>query len=238
MLRPSTPIRLSLGLVLLLPLAVSVRAQAMAPAAAPGMPATSFPVAASASASAAASAPAAAPASGREDVEARSLVQIFIDACVATGGSVQQAVDWAVSQGYELRDAEATGSRALLDDGPGSIFSPPGLDGRLMLAIATRGHCLVWADRSHGPGVRLWLQTALGERASRGDRLEVELDRKIERGQVWRQQTQWRLRPSGSAAPLQIGLVNTLTNQPAPQVMRLQPLAATPAFAPDGMPRR
>lgn len=231
MLRPPTARRLSFGLLLLpvLPLlAAPLQAQTPAPAAISAVPAAALP----------ASAPASAAAAGGEGFNARSLVQIFVDACMATGGSLQPAVDWAVTQGFQPLDAEATGSRALLDDRPGSIFSPPGLEGRVMLAIASGGHCLVWADRAHGPGVRLSLQAALGERASRGDRLEVEVDRKVERPQGWRQQTQWRLRPAGQAAGLQVGLLNTLTDLPAPQVMRLQAVAATPAFAPDGLPQR
>ena len=169
---------------------------------------------------------------------ARELVRIFIEACVTTGGTYQAAVDGAIGQGLIPQDAQSPGSLALLDDRPGMVFSPAGHEGQVLLAVTERGPCLVWADRAHGPGVRLALQAALGERVSRGDRLEVEADRKLERSQTWRQQTQWLLRPAGAPTPLQIGLVNTVTDGLAAQVMRLQPMAATARFAPDGMPLR
>lgn len=201
-------------------------------------------------------APSAAELAAETAAASRALVRLFIDACVVTGGSYQAAVDSAIGQGLVPQDAEASGARALLDDRPGAVFAPVAPDGSappgggVLLAVAERGHCLVWADRAHGPGVRLALQAALGERVGRGDRLEVELDRKLERGPTWRQQTQWRLRPAGSTLPLQVGLVNTLTDTPAPQVLRLQPFAPNPAagpalpgvpppgFAPDGQPLR
>lgn len=169
---------------------------------------------------------------------ARALVRLFFEACVANGGSYQGAVDVAIAQGLTPQDLEAAGARALLGDLPGAVFRLDASDSAVLLAVAERGPCLLWADRAHGPGVRLAVQAALGERAARGDRLEVEADRKIEHTQAWRQQTLWRLRPAGAAAALQIGLVSTLTDAPAPQVLRAQIAPASPAFAPDGLPLR
>ncbi len=244
--RPAHRWTLGLGIALAASVAGGVSAQTVLPAAGIVTPVPA--PASSASASATATATATATASAVPGGEAaglpapvnaaRALVRLFFEACVANGGSYQGAVDVAIAQGLTPQDLEAAGARALLGDLPGAVFRLDASDSAVLLAVAERGPCLLWADRAHGPGVRLAVQAALGERAARGDRLEVEADRKIEHTQAWRQQTLWRLRPAGAAAALQIGLVSTLTDAPAPQVLRAQIAPASPAFAPDGLPLR
>lgn len=164
-----------------------------------------------------------------DDWTARGLVQMFTEACLAGEAQVQLVDDWAINRGFVPLDASDPGARALLDDRPGSVLSPAGLEGRVMLAVVDRAHCIVWSDRAGGPSLRLALLQALGERRARGETAELTLDRRIERAGAWRQQTQWRWRRPGASGEWGIGLVHTLTDTPAAQVLRLALVVPLPA---------
>jgi hypothetical protein len=167
---------------------------------------------------------------------ARTQVDLFLDGCLAFEGELQPVVDWALNAGLMPQDANAPGSLVLLDGKAGSVFSPAGAEGRILLAVAEGRHCVLWIDRAPGPSIRLALLRGLGERKARGEKLDAEFDRKVERAGAWRQQTQWRWRRVGGSSDYGIGLVSTLTDSPASQVLRLAPLAPAVGFAPDGVP--
>lgn len=178
----------------------------------------------------AASSPAADPAA--DGWTARSLVRMFLDACLAGEARQQPAVDWAISHGFVPLDAAAPGARTLLDDRAGAVFSPVGHEGRVMLAVVDGTQCIVWSDRAGGPSMRLALLQALGERRGRGETVEVAADRRIERAGAWRQQSVWRWRRPGGSGEWSVGLVHTLTDTPAAQVLRLAPHVPASALVP------
>ncbi len=168
----------------------------------------------------------------------QTIVALFVDGCITHEAALQPVVDWALNAGLVPQDSQSSGARVLLDGHAGSVFSPPGAEGRVMLAVAEGQHCVLWVDRAAGPSIRLALLQKLGERKARGDRVEPEFDRRIERSGAWRQQTQWRYRRVGGSSDFGIGLVSTLTDGPASQVLRWAPLAPVVGFAPDGVPAR
>lgn len=168
----------------------------------------------------------------------QAVVKLFNDGCVAFEGELQRAVDWAISAGLEPLDAAVPNVQALLDGRAGSIFAVPGTQSRLMLAVGSGRHCVVWTEQASGPGVRLALLQVLGDRGAKGDKVESELDRKVERAGAWRQQSQWRYRRVGGSADYQIGAVTTLSEAPAAQVLRWAAVTPPLGVAPDGTPIR
>jgi hypothetical protein len=168
----------------------------------------------------------------------QAVVKLFNEGCIATEGDLQRTVDWAISAGLEPLDAATPNVQALLDGRAGSIFAAPGTQSRLMLAVGAGRHCVVWTEEASGPGVRRALLQVLGDRVARGDKVEDELDRKIERAGAWRQQSQWRYRRVGGSATYQLGAVTTLSDTPAAQVLRWAAPAPALGVAPDGTPIR
>jgi hypothetical protein len=168
----------------------------------------------------------------------KAVVRLFNAGCLAHEGEVQRVVDWAITAGLEPIDAASPNVQALLDGRDGAILAVPGTQGRVLIAAASGRHCVVWTEQSSGPALRLALLQVLGERAAKGDRVEVEFDRKVERGGAWRQQTQWRFRRVGGSVDHQIGAVTTLADRPAAQALRLAPQTPPLGIAPDGTPLR
>jgi hypothetical protein len=168
----------------------------------------------------------------------QAVVKLFNEGCIAFEGELQPTVDWALSTGLEPLDSTDPNLQALLDGRAGAIFAAPGTQSRLMLAVAAGRHCVVWTEQASGPGVRLALLQVLGDRSARGDRVEMELDRKVTRAGAWRQQSQWRYRRVGGSVTYQLGAVTTLSDAPAAQVLRWAAPAPTVGAAPDGTPIR
>jgi hypothetical protein len=167
----------------------------------------------------------------------QAVVGLFEQGCLAHEGELQRVVDWAISAGLEPLDPKVPDLQALLEGRDGAVLAVPGTEARVMIAAASDRHCIVWAEQANGPGVRLALLQALGERETRGARVAVELDRQVERAGAWRQQTQWRYRRAGGSDHL-IGAVTTLAERPAAQVLRFAPPAPALGTAPDGTPIR
>jgi hypothetical protein len=156
---------------------------------------------------------------------ARTWATTFVDACLAHRGRLQAVVDWALTAGFVPQDLASTSARTLLGDRAGAVLSPPGAEGRVLLAVDDARHCVLWVEQGSGPGLRAAWSAVMAQRASQGDRFELETERRVERGGAWRQQSQWRVRQRGQADELGVGLVTTLTDAPAAQVMRLAPMA-------------
>lgn len=168
----------------------------------------------------------------------QAVVELFDAGCVAHEGEVQRVVDWAITAGMEPLDPATPNVQALLDGREGSILALPGTQGRVMIAAGSGRHCVVWTEQASGPALRLALLQVLAGRTAKGELVETEVDRKVERGGAWRQQTQWRYRRVGGSADYQIGAVTTLADRPAAQVLRLAPRPPSVGSGPDGTPLR
>jgi hypothetical protein len=168
----------------------------------------------------------------------QAVARTFAQACVLTGGEEAAAVDWALSQGFEPAEASRGKVDGLLAGQPGSVLAAPGTRGRVLLAAASGRQCAVWVDQMEGPALRNAVIEALSALTSKGARLQLHVDRNIERAGAWRNQMQWRYRAVGASGDLGLGAVTTLSDKPATQALNAAPLPASPAFAPDGMPTR
>ena len=167
-----------------------------------------------------------------------AVARAFQQACVLTGAEEPASVDWALSQGFEPADALRGNVDELLAGKPGSVLAAPGTQSRVLLAVAPGRHCTVWAERVSGPALRLAVMESLQSLTASAGRLELQVDRSIERAGAWRNQMQWRFRATGGTGYLGLGAITTLSDAPATQALHAAPMAATPAYAPDGMPMR
>ena len=152
-----------------------------------------------------------------------------------TGGEEPAAVDWALSQGFEPVDKQRGDMNGLLSGQTGSVLAAPGTQGHVLLAAAQGRLCTVWADQMSGPAVKLAMVELMGMLSAKGARIQAQPDRNIERAGAWRHQMQWRYRAVGVTQELGVGAVTTLSDAPGTQALHIEPLQATPAFAPDGL---
>jgi len=163
------------------------------------------------------------------------VARAFQKACLLTSGNADQAVDWALSQGFEPVDALRGNMDGLLSGQPGCVLAAPGTEGHVLL-VATQGrHCTVWADNLQGPALRSAVAEVMGMQAAKGARVSQQVDRSIERAGAWRHQTQWRYRDVGKTQDLGVGAVTTLSGAPGTQALHLEPVPTQPALAPDGL---
>jgi hypothetical protein len=165
-----------------------------------------------------------------------AVARIFEQACILTEGVTGAAIDWALSQGFEPVDPMRP-SEGLLDGKAGTVLVAPASEGRVMLAAA-ESQCSVWAERTPGPPVRLAMAALAGRLQGKGAKLQVVVNRNVERSGAWRNQAQWRYRSVGGSQDFGIGSVTTLTDSPGTQVLHLAPMPHTPNYAPDGTPLR
>lgn len=167
----------------------------------------------------------------------RAVARLFRDACIQTEGQAATAVDWALNEGFVPVDPMRGSTDELLQGEPGSVLAAPGSDSRVLLVAAAGSRCMVWAERSSGPGLRLAMIELLAELGGKGARVQLQAERSVERAGAWRSQMQWRYRRIGGSADYGIGSVTTLTANPGTQALNLAPMP--PAMpSPDGMGAR
>jgi hypothetical protein len=167
----------------------------------------------------------------------QGVAAVFQQACVRTEAQNDAAVDWALTQGFEPLDALSGSAHDLLEGQPGAVLAAPASEGRVMLVVTQDRRCTVWAQRVSGPALRLAVAEALGRVTAGGARVQLQLERNIERSGAWRNQMQWRYRAVGGSLEFGLGAVTTLTAAPATQALNMAPWQAAPP-APDGMTGR
>ncbi len=160
-----------------------------------------------------------------------TLVQLFLEACVAHGGRTDAVIDWALGRGFEPLDPSRIGAEGLLGGSAGTVLAKPGSAGAVLLAADQDQRCLVWAEQAHGPKLRSAFQRMVAGLGVPGARLRNVIDRNVNRGGTWRNQSQWRYRRSGGEVDFGLGSATTLLNAPGAQLLHFVPLAsaATPA---------
>lgn len=169
----------------------------------------------------------------------QGVVRAFQRACVSSGGEAAAAVDWALSEGFMPADLMHGNLEGLLSGQPGSVLVAPGTRGQVLLAAAQGRQCTVWADAMAGPAVRLAMAEMMGRLSAPGARVQLQVDRNIERAGAWRNQMQWRYRAAGAPQEQALGAVTTLIDTPGTQALHAAPLPINPpAFEPDGVPVR
>jgi hypothetical protein len=165
----------------------------------------------------------------------RAVARLFRDACIQTEGQPAAAVDWALAQGFSPVDPMRGSTDELLAGEPGSVLAAPGSDSRVLLVAAQGARCTVWAERLSGPGLRLAVVEVTGELTGKGARVQLQVERSIERAGAWRTQMQWRYRRVGGSQDFGIGSVTTLTAAPGTQALNFAPMPAATGIAPDGV---
>ena len=165
----------------------------------------------------------------------RAVARLFRDACVQTEGEAGAVVDWALAQGFDPVDPMRGSTDDLLAGQPGSVLAAPGSDNRVLLVAAQGARCTVWAERVSGPGLRLALVEMTGELGGKGARVQLQVERNIERAGAWRSQMQWRYRRVGGSQDFGIGSVTTLTAAPGTQALHFSPLPPAANLSPDGI---
>ncbi len=168
----------------------------------------------------------------------QGVAQLFQQGCIQHEAQAEAVVDWALSQGFEPADPMRGSVDSMLSGQAGSVLVAPGTGGRVMLAAADKQHCTVWAERMNGPSLRAAMAEMLAQQATRGMKVQVQADRNVERAGAWRNQMQWRYKGVGATQQFGLGAVTTLPAAPGTQALHMEPMAATPGFAPDGVPAR
>lgn len=174
----------------------------------------------------------AAPPDRPEPLAAAIVVRAFVEGCVAAEGDSSKVVDWALNAGYEPIDSQAGPGATLLSGQSGTVLAMRSDAGQLLVAVDLDRRCTVWAEPADGPAVRAELQRAMGQLASRGGaRIQLALERTVDRAGTWRQQLQWRYRREGGTQDYAVGAVTTLTPQPTAQVLQFGPMPPARAEA-------
>ncbi|MCW7538226.1 hypothetical protein OOT46_10240 [Aquabacterium sp. A7-Y] len=178
------------------------------------------------------------PGGATQLLAAEKVARTFVDGCVLTEGEMTGATDWALSAGFEPRDAMAPEAHTLLDGRSGSVFAMPEAGYKLYLVALTDGSCTVWAEGVAGPATHQEFQRAMGELSSKGAKVQKGVERNIDRGGAWRRQLQLRYRRAGGSQDLGLNAVTTLDEHPGVQAFHLARVPAAPASEPDGMAPR
>jgi hypothetical protein len=165
----------------------------------------------------------------------RAVARLFREACIQTEGQSAAAVDWALAQGFSPVDPMRGSTDELLAGEPGTVLAAPGSDSRVLLVAAQGARCTVWAEQLSGPGLRLAVVEVTGELTGKGARVQLQVERSIERAGAWRTQMQWRYRRVGGSQDFGIGSVTTLTATPGTQALNFAPMPAATGIAPDGV---
>lgn len=172
-----------------------------------------------------------------------AVARIFQQACIEGVAKPAGVIDWALANGFDPVDSTGGSADDLLGGEPGTVLAAPGLaaqDGgpiRVLLA-GSAGRCTVWVQGVTGAPLRAAVAQMLSGLAAKGAKLQLQIDRPIERAGAWRSQQQWRYRAPNATQDLGLGAVTTLTDAPGSQAFNATPLPPTPAFAPDGVPTR
>jgi hypothetical protein len=165
----------------------------------------------------------------------RAVARLFREACIQTEGQAAAAVDWALAQGFSPVDPMRGSTDELLAGEPGTVLAAPGSDSRVLLVAAQGSRCTVWAEQLSGPGLRLAVVEVTGELTGKGARVQLQVERSIERAGAWRTQMQWRYRRVGGSQDFGIGSVTTLSAAPGTQALNFAPMPAATGIAPDGV---
>lgn len=168
----------------------------------------------------------------------QALVQVFLDACVLNEGQTNDAVDWALAKGFEPVDPSRAGAENLLDGVPGNVLEMPGSGGHVLLVVALNRRCLVWAEQTSGPKLRIAFQKMVSDLGSKGARVQSVIDRNLNSAGTWRNQLQWRYRRVGGSEDFGLGSATTLAGAPNSQLLHFAPMARPAPRYPDGMPSR
>ena len=186
------------------------------------------------------------PAAALDWAAPESVARLFQEACIDSAGKPAGVIDWALANGFDPIDSAGGSADDLLGGEAGTVLAAPPVtpkasDGnpptRVLLAGGA-GRCTVWVEGVAGAPLRLAVAQMLAGLAAKGARLQLQIDRPIERAGAWRSQQQWRYRAPGASQDLGLGAVTTLTDGPGNQAFNATPLPPTPAFAPDGVPAR
>ena len=165
---------------------------------------------------------------------AQGVASVFQQACLRTEAQNELAVDWALTQGFEPLDAQSGSAQDMLEGQSGTIVQAPGSEGRVILVVTQDRRCTVWAQRMNGPALKGAVAELMGRAGASGARMQLQLERNIERSGAWRNQMQWRYRAAGGSVEFGVGAVTTLTPAPATQALNMAPFSAA-GPAPDGM---
>jgi hypothetical protein len=180
----------------------------------------------------AASAPKSAPPS------VQAVVQVFLDACVLNEGQSGAVIDWALAQGFEPLDPLRTGAEDLLSGAAGTVLALPGSSGHVLLAAGDDRRCLVWAEQTNGPRLRIAFQKMVSGLGFKGAKLQSVIDRNLSSAGTWRNQTQWRYRRVGGSEDFGLGSATTLAGAAGAQLLHFAPMTRVAPPYPDGMPSR
>lgn len=167
-----------------------------------------------------------------------AIARAFVEGCVAHEGNLTATVDWALSEGFEPRDALAPESQTLLEGQAGTVLAMPGVAAPVYLVAMAGQRCIVWAEGAMGPALHEAFLLALDRLANKTGKVEKVLERNIDRGGTWRRQLQLRYRRAGGGGDFGINAVTTLNDQPGVQAFHLAPLQQQARTDPDGMPVR
>ena len=170
---------------------------------------------------------------------AQSVVQVFLDGCVLNEGQTGSVIDWALTQGFEPVDPLRVGAEDLLRGSPGTVLAAPGSAGRVLLAAAQDRRCLVWAEQTSGPKLRTAFQKMVSSLGFKGAKVQTVIDRNLNSGGAWRNQSQWRYRRVGGSEDFGLGSATTLApNALSAQLLHFAPMPPAAPPYPDGMPSR
>jgi hypothetical protein len=165
---------------------------------------------------------------------ADAVVQVYLDGCVLHEGRSAAVIDWALAQGFEPLDPLRTGAEDLLGGAAGAVLAAPGSGERVLLAAGDDRRCVVWAENTHGPGLRSAFQKMVSALGFKGARVQGVIDRNLNSGGAWRNQSQWRYRRVGGSEDFSLGSATTLGGAASAQLLHFAPMAsaAPPAVAP------
>ncbi len=168
----------------------------------------------------------------------QSVVQVFLEGCVLHEGQSGAVTDWALAQGFESLDPLRTGAEDLLGGAAGTVLAVPGSAGRVLLAAGEDRRCLVWAEQTSGPKLRSAFQKLVSSLGFKGARVQSVIDRNLNNGGAWRNQSLWRYRRVGGDQDFGLGSATTLAHAPGAQLLHFAPMAGVAPRQPDGMPSR
>ena len=167
-----------------------------------------------------------------------AVVQVYLNGCVLNEGQSGSVMDWALTNGFEPLDPMITGAEDLLGGTTGTVLAMPGSDGRVLLAAGADRRCLVWVDRMNGPMLRVSFQKMVSGLGSKGAKVQTVMERNLNSGGAWRNQSQWRYRRVGGSEDFGLGSATTLGNASSAQLLHFAPMAPVAPPYPDGSPSR
>lgn len=187
------------------------------------------------------------PAVGLDWSSPEAVTRIFREACIEGIAKPAGVIDWALANGFDPVDSAGGSADDLLGGEAGSVLAAPMTRSasqdaavappRVLLA-GSAGRCTVWVQGVTGPPLRAAVAQMLAGLVAKGAKLQLQIDRPIERAGAWRSQQQWRYRAVNATQDLGLGAVTTLTDALGSQAFNAAALPPTAAFAPDGVPVR